>query len=128
MSSFVTARLAVLVASMRAGGARVGVGDLITAHRALAAVDAASRDQSFLALQAALCKQRSDLDLFIAAFDATFGAVEEGRRPPVELPDAAKLVVPRVGVPPAPAEAGPPPTGDVPVLCARIDAESWWGW
>src|SRR3954452_6698936 len=112
MSSAVTARLAVLVASMRAGGARVGGGDLITAHRALAAVDASSRSESFLALRAALCKQHSDLELFIAAFDATFGASDDPVRAPVELPDAARLVVPRVGVPPAPGDVGPPPAMD----------------
>src|SRR4051812_46345885 len=98
MSSFVTARLAVLVASMRAGGSRVGVGDLLTAHRALAAVDASSRPDAFFALRAALCKQRSDLEVFVAAFDATFGDADERRQEPVELPDAAPLVVPRVGV------------------------------
>src|SRR3954453_5050276 len=102
MSSFVTAQLAVLVASMRAGGARVGVGDLLTAHRALAVVDASNRAQSFLALRTALCKQRSDLDVFGAAFDATFGAADAEKREAVELPEAATLVVPRVGVPPAP--------------------------
>src|SRR5438477_12752519 len=110
MSSFVTARLAVLVASMRAGGARVGVGDLLTVHRAIAAVHASSRDDAFLALRATLCKQRSDLEVFIAAFDATFGAAQEERRPPVELPDAATLVLPRVGVPPGPGDHGQPPT------------------
>src|SRR4051794_27510551 len=102
MSSLVTARLAVLVASMRAGGARVGVGDLLTAHRALAAVDASNRDDARTALQAALCKKRSDLEVFVAAFDATFGSAEERRPDPVELPEAATLVLPRVGVPPAP--------------------------
>src|SRR3954453_5722206 len=98
MSSAVTARLAVLVASMRAGGARVGVGDLLTAHRALAAVDASSREESFLALRAALCKKHSDLELFVAALDAPLGAVQEPAREPVELPEAAKLVVPRIAV------------------------------
>src|SRR3954469_16391257 len=118
MSSAVTARLAVLVASMRAGGARVGVGDLITAHRALAAVDASSRSESFLALRAALCKQHSDLELFIAAFDATFGAEPSEVREPVELPEAAKLVVPRIGVPPAPGDLGAPLPGEAPVPAA----------
>jgi uncharacterized protein with von Willebrand factor type A (vWA) domain len=123
MSSFVTARLAVLVASMRAGGARVGVGDLLTAHRVLSSVDASSREDSFLALRAALCKQRSDLDVFVAAFDATFGAADGERREPVELPDAATLVVPRIGVPPAPGYAGPPPAHDAPVPAAWSEVE-----
>src|SRR3954464_15786793 len=123
MSSFVTARLAVLVGSMRAGGARVGVGDLLTAHRALGAVDASSREESFLALRTALCKQRSDLDVFGAAFDATFGTADEERRDPVELPEAATLVVPRVGVPPAPGDHGQPPTDAAPVPAAWSEIE-----
>jgi uncharacterized protein len=123
MSSPVTARLALLAASMRAGGARLGLGDVITAHRALAAVDASSRDQSFLALRTALCKRHSDLELFMAAFDATFGEPAESRREPVELPEAAKLVVPRVGVPPAPGDHGPPPPMDAPVPAAWSEVE-----
>src|SRR3954471_2239448 len=97
-SGAVTARLAVLGASMRAGGARVGIGDLLTAHRALAAVDASSRIDARLALRSALCKRLADLEIFDAAFDATFGPSPEPAREAVELPDAAKLVVPRIGV------------------------------
>src|SRR5690349_13026527 len=118
MSSFVTAKLALLVASMRAGGARVGVGDLITAHRALAAVDAGNREESYFGLRAALCKQRSDLELFEAAFDATFGTADEARLAPVELPEAATLVLPRVGVPPAPGDQGQPPADVAPAPAA----------
>jgi uncharacterized protein with von Willebrand factor type A (vWA) domain len=119
----VTARLAVLVASMRAGGVRLGVGDLITAHRALAAVDPSSRRDSYLALRSALCKRRADAEVFEAAFDATFGAPVEPVREPVELPEAAKLVVPRVGVPPAHGDAGPPPAMDAPVPAAWSEVE-----
>ena len=43
------------------GGARVGVGELLAAHRALAAVDAAPREEAFYALRAALCSSRADL-------------------------------------------------------------------
>src|SRR4051812_29867200 len=95
----VTARLALLVASMRAGGARMGIGDLLTAHRAMNAVDPSSPADSYLALRAALCSKHADLEVFDAAFDATFGALSHTTRPPVELPDAARLVVPRAGVP-----------------------------
>src|SRR3954449_7243246 len=95
----VTARLAILVAAMRAGGARVGVGDLLTAHRALAAVDPSSPADSYLALRAALCSRHADLEVFDAAFDATFGALPHSTRPPVEIPEAAGLVMPRVGIP-----------------------------
>src|SRR4051812_26673910 len=123
MPSAVTARLALLAASMRAGGARVGVGDLLNAHRALAAVDASSREESYLALQTALCKKRSDLDVFIAAFDATFGEAIEERRQPVELPPEATLVLPRVGVPPAHGDHGQPPAEQAPVPAAWSDVE-----
>ena len=123
MSSAVTARLAVLVASMRAGGARVGIGDLLTAHRALATVDASSREESFLALRAALCKQHSDLEVFIAAFDATFGAPAEPVREAVELPEAARLVVPRVGVPAPPGDLGAPIPGEAPAPAAWSEVE-----
>jgi uncharacterized protein with von Willebrand factor type A (vWA) domain len=95
----VTARLALLVASMRAGGVRLGVGDLLTAHRALAAIDASSPADAYLALRSALCSKHADLEVFDAAFDATFGALPRTTKPPVELPEAARLVVPRVGIP-----------------------------
>ena len=123
MSSFVTAKLAVLVASMRAGGSRVGVGDLLTAHRALAAVDASDREEAQLALRAALCKRHSDLEVFTAAFDATFGAPDEPHREAVELPDAATLVVPRIGVPPARGDHGQPTPDHAPVPSAWSEVE-----
>jgi uncharacterized protein with von Willebrand factor type A (vWA) domain len=123
MSSAVTLRLAGLVASMRAGGARLGVGDLITAHRALAAVDASSREESRLALRTALCKRHDDLELFDVAFLALFGEATPLREP-VELPEAASLVVPRVGVPPRSSDAGGSPPPDVtPVPAAWSEAE-----
>src|SRR3954447_2196991 len=99
----VTAKLALLVGAMRAGGVRLGVGDLLTAHRALAAVDASSPADSYLALRAALCSRHDDLEGFDAAFDATFGVSPGPPPPPVELPDAAQLVMPRVAVPPSSA-------------------------
>ena len=126
MSSAVTARLAILVGSMRAGGVRLGIGDLITAHRALAAVDPASRVDSYLALRATLCKRRADLEVFDAAFDATFGATgQPAAREAVELPEAARLVVPRVGVPLLPGEdpRGVPTPGETPVPAAWSDVE-----
>lgn len=108
---------------MRTGGARVGLGDVITAHRALASVDPVSRNDSYLALRTVLCKRQGDLELFDAAFDAVFGAAVPETRSPVELPEAAKLVVPRVAVPPAPGDAGPPPAMDAPVPSAWSEVE-----
>ena len=57
----VAAALARLAAHMRAAGAHVGLGELLAAHRALAAVDAASREDAYLALRAVLCSSRRDL-------------------------------------------------------------------
>jgi uncharacterized protein with von Willebrand factor type A (vWA) domain len=71
----VAARVALLVAAMRAGGVRLGVGDLLRAQRALAPVDASSRADSHRALRAALCARRADRELFDAAFEAVFGGV-----------------------------------------------------
>jgi uncharacterized protein with von Willebrand factor type A (vWA) domain len=120
----VTAKLAILVAAMRAGGARLGIGDLLNAHRALAAVDASSPADSYLALRAALCSRHDDLEVFDAAFDATFGALPRDTSPPVELPDAARLVVPRVAVPPSSApRVGDSPDGAEPVPAAWSEVE-----
>lgn len=58
---------------MRADGARVGVGELLAAHRALAAVDPSSHEQAYFALRATLCSRREDLDAFDAAFELCFG-------------------------------------------------------
>jgi uncharacterized protein with von Willebrand factor type A (vWA) domain len=102
-----TGRLALLVASMRAGGARVGVDELLTAHRVLRAVDAADRERAYLALRAALCSRRDDLVVFEAAFAATFGRPpeddeERDRREVLDdLREAAAPALPRRGIPAA---------------------------
>jgi uncharacterized protein with von Willebrand factor type A (vWA) domain len=108
----VTARLSLLVASMRAGGARLGVGDLVTAHRALAAVDASSRGESYLALRAALCKRYEDLELFDAAFEGAFPGA-------AVIDPAVAALAPRIAVP---GEGGEPVDGK-PVPAAWSDVE-----
>ena len=110
---------------MRAGGARLGVGDLLVAHRALAAVDASSRDDSYLALRAALCSRHDDLELFDLAFEAAFGAApSRSGAEPVELPEEARLVLPRMAVPPrAGDEVEAPPEGVEPVPAAWSEVE-----
>ena len=84
---------------MRAAGARVGIDELIGAHRALAAVDPADRSAAYFALRATLCSRHDDL----VAFDAAFSELFVPRPTPVpELPEeleAAGLALPRVGVP-----------------------------
>jgi len=121
-------RVGALAEGMRAAGARAGVGEVLLAHRALAAVDAASREQARLALRPVLCSRRADLEAFDAVFARVFAA--PGSRPhdagiPPELMEAAQMVLPRTGVP---AAAPPPPAaaapGDpVPVAAAWSQAE-----
>jgi uncharacterized protein len=95
----VTGRLALLAASMRAAGARVGVDELLGAHRALAAVDPADRSAAYFALRASLCSRRDDFAAFDAAFAELFAPPP---RVAPQLPDElapAALALPRVVVP-----------------------------
>jgi hypothetical protein len=110
-------RLGALACVMRAGGARVGVGELLAAHRAVAAVDCASREDVRLALRAVLCSRRGELEQFDAAFEAVFGAAAGVAGDPLsELGAIERAVLPRAGVPAesgtatrAPADAHPVP-------------------
>jgi hypothetical protein len=117
-----TGRLALLAASMRAAGARVGVDELLNAHRALRAVDPADRGAAYFALRATLCSRRDDLVAFDAAFAELFAPVPQ-RAP--ELPDVlepAALVLPRVAVPAE--EVAVPTEGEAEVVpSAWSDAE-----
>lgn len=63
-----TGRLCELLADLRSRGLRAGTGELMLAHRALAAVDPASRTQARLALRATICCSRSDWPAFEEAF------------------------------------------------------------
>ncbi len=105
-----TGRLTLLVASMRAGGARVGIGELLSAHRALAAIDPSNRETAYFALRAALCSRRDDIAPFDAAFAEWFSTPAPDRPDaPEKLDEVASLVLPRVNVPAArgaPACAG----------------------
>jgi uncharacterized protein with von Willebrand factor type A (vWA) domain len=107
-----TGRLTLLAASMRAGGVRVGIGELISAHRALSAVDPGNRDAAYFALRATLCSRREDLPAFDAAFAEWFlPAPAELPEPPEALDEAAKLVLPRVALPAA--QGLPEPTAEL---------------
>ena len=120
MSETVTTRLSSLAAYMRAGGAAVGVGELLAAHRALAAVDPASRGEAFFALRAALCSSRADFDLFAEAFAIVF-AQGEDENPFEALGTIERAALPRMGLP-AEAEAAIVEDDD-PVPAAWSDAE-----
>jgi len=114
VSEPVVAKLGSLAAALRAQGSRVGVGELLAAHRALAAVNCASREDSRLALRTVLCSGRADLPRFDAAFAAVFG---DGRahEPAGELDQLGAIeraALPRAGIPgsapPDGQEAGEP--------------------
>jgi uncharacterized protein len=98
----VTGRLALLAASMRASGARVGVGELLGAHRALVAVDPSDRAGAYFALRSTLCSRHDDLAAFDAAFAEWLGTGRPDQpEPPAVLDEVAKVVLPSFAVPTA---------------------------
>src|SRR4051794_40294453 len=101
-----------LVASMRAGGVRAGMGELLAAHRALAAVDPSSRREAYFALRAALCSRHEDLEVFDAAFEVTFGA-EPLSEAAEALGDVGHTVLPKAPAPAPPAAPAPSPGEEV---------------
>jgi uncharacterized protein len=94
-------RLQDLAAALRARGVRVGIGELLAAHRALAAVDAASREQAFYALRATLCSSHADHLPFADAFDEVFGSEGDpaAGSPDDVLASIPGAVLPQVSVP-----------------------------
>jgi uncharacterized protein with von Willebrand factor type A (vWA) domain len=115
-------RVSALAAVMRAGGARVGVGELLAAHRALAAVDASDRMDAYFALRTTLCSTRAELLLFAEAFAVVFAA-EPQEDPLAALGEIEKAALPRMGIPQAgAAELEPDVSGD-PVPAAYSDEE-----
>ncbi|HEY1516416.1 MAG TPA: VWA domain-containing protein [Solirubrobacteraceae bacterium] len=102
----VTNGLAELAATLRAQGSRVGMGELLTAHQALEAVDCTSREDARLALRAVLCSDRGDLAKFDLAFLAVYGSgAPLGHSPFDELGGIEREVLPHAGL----ATGGPPP-------------------
>jgi uncharacterized protein with von Willebrand factor type A (vWA) domain len=101
VSEAVTAQLGSLAAELRALGARVGVGELLMAHRALAAVDAGSREEARLALRSVLCSSHRDLTRFELAFTVVFGDERAaGREQSLdELGQIERAALPRAGIP-----------------------------
>jgi len=99
-----SARICALAQAMRDERVRVGLGDVLSAHRALAAVDSADRGQAFFALRAALCSSRDDYGVFADAFARVFAAPGDGDEPDVTFETAAQEPVWQEG--PAPAGEG----------------------
>lgn len=71
-------RIAALAAGMREQGGRPGINRVLLAHRALAAIDAGSRDAAYLALRSALCTSHEDLGRFETSFAAVFETPSAG--------------------------------------------------
>lgn len=121
----VTGKLGLLLASLRAGGSRAGMGELLAAHRALAAVTPGTRNEAYFALRAALCSRHDDLEVFDAAFEACFGP-DPAEAALSDLAEAGTVVLPKApaGAPPAEitAPAGIETTLDV-VPAAWSDVE-----
>jgi uncharacterized protein len=109
----VVARVSDLAARMRAAGAHVGVGELLAAHRALAAVDPASFRDAFFALRTVFCASHDDLARFDEAFAAVFGSPDERfglpELLPIESPALPRLGVPATDVRAVPLEETPVP-------------------
>jgi uncharacterized protein with von Willebrand factor type A (vWA) domain len=96
----VTERLGFLGEQMRAAGARIGVGELLNAHRALAAVDCSVREDARLALRAVFCSRHEDVERFESAFAAVFGTGElSGASPLSELGAIERAALPRAAIP-----------------------------
>ena len=115
-------RVSALAAVMRAGGARVGVGELLAAHRALAAVDASDRMDAYFALRTTLCSTRAELLLFAEAFAVVFAA-EPQEDPLAALGEIEKAALPRMGLPQPSASALEPDADGDPVPAAYSDEE-----
>jgi len=121
----ITAGLAELAAGLRAQGSRVGMGELLTAHQALEAVDCTSREDARLALRAVLCSDRADLARFDLAFLAVYGSGAPLANSPFdELGGLEQEVLPHAGL--ATGGAPPPPADGAelsPVPAAWSDVE-----
>ena len=96
-----TPRLSALVGALRARDVRAGVGELLAAHRAVAAVDATDREDVRLALRAVFCSRHEDLEAFDEAFVEVFGTGEVPRAPnPLEeLGELVREALPRHAMP-----------------------------
>jgi uncharacterized protein with von Willebrand factor type A (vWA) domain len=106
-------------------GTRVGIGELLGAHRALAAVDCSVREDSRLALRAALCSGRADLRRFDLAFTAVFGdgRPPDDRSPLEELGAVERAALPHAAIPGTTPPPAQPAEESVAVPAAWSDVE-----
>jgi len=124
-SDAVIDRLGALAAALRAQGTRVGVGELLDAHRALDAVDCGSREDARLALRAVLCTGRMDLARFELAFIAVFGDSRpaDSANPLDALGAIERAALPRAAIPGS-SETRPAVLDPVAVPAAWSDIET----
>jgi uncharacterized protein len=119
------ARLADLTQALRERGARVGVGELLTAVRSVDAVDVGSRGDVRLALRAVLCSRRSDLERFDEAFDEVFGdewAPRSGDTPLSELGTIERAALPHAALGDPQTAREPDPGADaVPAAWSEVE-------
>jgi len=118
-----TGRLGDLTGALRAQGSRVGVGELIQAHRALTAIDASSREDARLALRTVLCCDRADLERFELAFVAVFGdgRPPAGDSPLSELGAIERAALPSMGMPDAAGARAAPDAEPVPAAWSTVE-------
>src|SRR6202035_1374785 len=127
VSEAVTDPVGRLAAELRARGSRVGLGEVLMAHRALAAVDCAQREESRLALRAVLCSTRADLERFDLVFEMVFGpdAVSPGGYDDDVLSELGlieRAVLPRAGIGHEPvAEPSGEPPAMVPAAYSAVE-------
>jgi len=120
----VTGRLIALARAMRAEGSRLGSGELIAAHRALAAVDPANPDDARGALRSVLCSRHEDLERFDRAFASVFAAAGGWPAPEeLEALGAVQRAAPPRAALPAGADQPPPPEEHKPLPAAWSDVE-----
>ena len=123
LADSVIERVGALAHALRVEGTRIGVGELLMAHRALGAVDCSSRQDARLALRAVMCSRRADLARFDRAFIEVFGDERPpGREQPLsELGAIERAVLPRAGIPGSVSRT--PEQEPVPVPAAWSDVE-----
>jgi uncharacterized protein with von Willebrand factor type A (vWA) domain len=107
-----------LVGKLRTAGSRIGIGELLSAHHAVAAVEL---EDLRLALRAVLCSSRADLEPFDEAFEQVFGAGRLVQSPPSELGMIERAALPRAGIPSAPPSLVPELPYPVPAAWSAIE-------
>jgi hypothetical protein len=118
--------LGALAREMRARGSRVGVGELLTALRALDHVETADREDVRLALSVVLCSEHRDLERFEEAFAVVFGdgRVSVPHEPGEDIAALGEIpqeVLPQAGAADPTGEQAGPDAEPVPAAWSAIE-------